>query len=92
MKKLKLIAILVASSLVLVGCATSPFGTATSGGANYTYSKTADGSCQIAINSARDIAGANLTIGNDCSVIVEAESAGGANAIEVIGNLVDKLK
>ena len=77
---------------MLTGCATSPLGTATSGGANYSYSKTSTGDCQVTINSARDIAGANLTIGNDCSVSVAAESAGGADAIKVISDLVGKIK
>lgn len=77
---------------LLTGCATSPFGSATSGGANYSYTKTEKGDCQVTINSARDIAGANLMIGNDCSVSVTAESAGGTDAIRVIGELVGKIK
>lgn len=85
-----LAAIIIMSTLT--GCATSPFGSAASGGANYSYSKTATGDCQVTINSARDIAGANLTIGNDCSVSVTAESAGGADAIKVISDLVGKIK
>jgi uncharacterized protein YceK len=78
--------------VILSGCATSPFGTAASGGANYSYTKTPEGGCQVTINSARDIAGANLAIGNDCSVSVTAESAGGSDAIRVIGELVGKIK
>ncbi len=78
--------------LLITGCASSPWGTATSGGANYSYTKTAEG-CNITINSARDVAGGNLTIGENCSVSVTAENAGGAGkAIDVIGSLVDKIK
>ncbi len=80
------------AALALTGCATSPFGTATSGGANYSYTKTAAGDCQITINSARDIAGANLAIAKDCAVTVTAEQAGGTEAIRVIGELVSKIK
>jgi len=78
--------------MTLTGCATSPNGTATSGGANYSYTKTADGGCQITINSARDVAGGALTISNDCTVTVTTASAGGSQAIDVIGQLVGKLK
>jgi hypothetical protein len=84
-----LIAILV---LILTGCATSPFGSAASGGANYSYTRTADGGCQVTVNSARDITGATLSIGDTCNLSVTAESAGGADAIRVIGELVDKIK
>lgn len=78
-------------AISLTGCATSPYGTATSGGANYSYTKTADG-CQITINSAREIAGANLQITKDCSVTVSAEQADGNQAMGVISELVGKIK
>jgi hypothetical protein len=84
--------IILIAMVLISGCATSPYGTATSGGANYRYSKTADGDCAITINSARDIAGATIAIGNDCSVDVIAEQAGGTDAIRVIGELVGKIK
>jgi hypothetical protein len=84
--------IVAAVTIALTGCATSPFGTATSGGANYTYTETAAGDCTVTINSARDIAGANLSITDGCNLNVTAESAGGADAIRVIGDLVDKIK
>ncbi len=84
--------ILLLIPILLTGCASSPWGTATSGGANYSYTKTAEG-CNITINSARDVAGGNLTIGEDCSVSVTADTAGGAGkAIDVIGSLVGKIK
>jgi len=83
--------LLLSSILVLTGCATSPWGTATSGGANYSYTKTKDG-CMITINSARDIAGGSITIGNDCSVSVSAAQAGGAKALDVINQLVGKIQ
>ena len=57
-------------ALAMTGCATSPYGTATSGGANYSYTKTQAGDCQITINSARDIAGGIIAIANDCTVTV----------------------
>lgn len=83
--------ILLPVMLAIAGCATSPFGTATSGGANYSYSKTADGDCSVTINSAREIAGATLSISNDCGVTVSADSANGAAALGVISNLVNKI-
>jgi hypothetical protein len=79
-------------TIALSGCATSPFGSAASGGANYSYTKTSAGDCQVTINSARDIAGATLSIGETCNLSVTAESAGGSDAIRVIGDLVDKIK
>ena len=89
---MKKLLIILSVSLALTGCATSPYGTATSGGANYSYTKTPDGGCQITINSARDIAGGELLIDNDCSVTVTAQQAGGSDAIRVIGELVGKIK
>lgn len=78
--------------VLLTGCATSPFGTATTGGANYTYTRTADGGCQITINSARDVTGGELLIDSDCSVSVTAQNAGSQDALRVIGDLVGKIK
>lgn len=78
--------------VLLTGCATSPFGTATTGGANYTYTRTADGGCQITINSARDVTGGELLIDSDCSVAVSAQNAGSQDALRVIGDLVGKIK
>lgn len=72
----------------LTGCAISPYGSAASGGANYTYSKTPDG-CSITINSAREVSGAALEIGNDCSVSVTADSTSGSRAIEVINKALE---
>ena len=86
------ISLVVFPLLLLTGCATSPYGTATSGGANYSYTKTPDGGCQITINSARDIAGGELLIDKDCTVTVTTAGAGGSQAIEVIGALVGKIK
>lgn len=91
MKSLLLISILLVSLATLTGCATSPFGTATSGGANYSYSRTAAGDCTVTINSAREIAGAQLMIDQNCSVTVTAQQAGGADALRVIGDLVGKI-
>lgn len=84
--------LLIAAMLTLTGCATSPFGTATTGGANYTYTSTADGACQITINSARDVTGGELLIDSDCSVSVAAQNAGSQDALRVIGDLVGKIK
>lgn len=78
-------------SVMLTGCALSPYGAASSGGANYTYSKTAEG-CSITINSARDVSGVDLLIDEDCSVAVTANSAGGDKAIEVIGRALELAK
>lgn len=75
---------------ILTGCATGPFGTAASGGANYSYTKNADG-CQVTINSARDVGGGSITIGDDCSVTVSAETAGGGAAMDVIKALLGKI-
>lgn len=82
----------IALLITITGCATSPYGTATSGGANYSYSRTAAGDCQVTINSAREIAGAELLIDNNCSVTVTAQQAGGSDAIRVISELVGKIK
>lgn len=75
----------------LSGCALSPYGAVSSGGANYTYSKTAEG-CSITINSARDVSGVDLMIEEDCSVSVTANNAGGDKAIEVIGRALELAK
>ncbi|TVO75148.1 hypothetical protein [Sedimenticola selenatireducens] len=80
------------STLSLTGCATSPFGTAASGGANYAYQKTAAGDCVVTINSARDIAGGTLMIEDDCKVTVSADTAGGAAAMKLISDLVGKIR
>lgn len=80
-----------AAGLLLSGCATSPFGTATSGGANYAYNKQGD-NCTITINSAREISGGVLKINEDCSVEVNADTAGGSQALKVIEGLVGKIK
>lgn len=91
MRAYVIIALFLLLAIVLEGCAYGPNGAATSGGANYSYSKTPDG-CSVTINSAREIAGADLLIGPDCSVAVTADSAGGDKAVEVIGRALELVK
>lgn len=91
MKKPLMIILLITTLTIISGCATSPYGTATSGGANYSYSKTAAGDCTVTINSAREIAGASLTITDQCKVTVTADSANGAAAMNVINSLIGKI-
>lgn len=93
MKTARYFVLITLLALATYGCALSPLGGVASGGANYTYNRAADGSCQVTINSAREIAGANLTIGQDCSVTVTADTAGGnGQALQVIDKLVDMAK
>jgi len=90
MKKLLLIGII----LLLTGCASSPWGSATSGGASYTYSHTtADGdTCTVQTTSARDIAGGTISIDQDCTLTAGAADATGVSeSISAINGLVKRL-
>ena len=74
----------------LPGCATSPWGSAQSGGAVYHYEKTG-GDCIIDITSARELLGVSVDVGDDCHVTVKADNADGATALGVIEGLTQRI-
>ena len=76
--KTLLVGLLALSSFV--GCASySPNGAqqAGPGQAAYHYKKSADGSCEVIITSARDVPGIKASVTKDCGVKVEAEALSG---------------
>lgn len=87
--------------IFLTGCASSPWGNSSSGGANYSYEKTinattGDTVCRVTVNSARDVAGGNIRVGKDCQLTAGAEQTAGvveglAAGIAVMNNLIDKI-
>ena len=84
------IVLLTATSL-LGGCATSPWGEATSGGAVYRYEKTQEG-CTLTMTTARDVAAGGDVLIDDCNVTVTVEGMSGSNtALAVIQSLVHQL-
>lgn len=77
------------------GCfATNGTNKVADGGAVYKYEKVdADGSsCTVEIISSREVVGGAMFLGDDCTLQSQTESAGAAGAIDVIGELVGKLK
>jgi hypothetical protein len=77
----------------LSGCfATNGTNRVADGGAVYRYEKTADGACSVEITSSREVIGGAMFIGDDCTLQTQTESAGGGDALNIIGTLIEKIE
>lgn len=95
MRIIKYLAIMVliplAAAFLLSGCAIGKDKLVGAGSAYYEYEKTtADGTvCHLSVVSGRDVIGANIDIGQDCTVQSRADSTSGAKeALQVVDHSI----
>jgi len=83
--------ILILSAFLISGCSMSEFGKASAGGAIYDYHKIihSDGSqeCTARATSSREVMGATIKIGSDCSFETVIDEA--ASPFEVMDRMLD---
>ena len=83
--------LIVAMVVTMSGCAMSPFGKVTSGGATYMYSKNKEG-CTVQITSAREVSEGSIKIGKDCELKTEASAlTGNDGLLKIMGGLINRL-
>ena len=85
--------ILLASCLILSGCATGFGGSSGVGGAVYHYVQHKDGSCEFSITSGREATGGgSLAVGEDCTLSVHIDRLGPSDsAFRVIEGLLERI-